>query len=98
LLIAVLLREFVCECYEATISSSPPLGGLEYHAVEVHEFMARIIEGMFENLNRRLRAMNNATVIAVVRGVPGGVLCVMVGALLGCASADPESGSNELSG
>lgn len=40
--------------------------------------------------------MNHANVIAVVRGFQAGVLCVMVGVMLGCASADPESGSNEL--
>ena len=40
--------------------------------------------------------MNNANVIAVLKGFQGVVLSVMVGAMLGCASADPESGSNEL--
>ena len=40
--------------------------------------------------------MNNANVIAVARGFQAGVFCVVVGAVLGCASADPESGSNEL--
>jgi hypothetical protein len=39
--------------------------------------------------------MNHANVIAVVRGFQVGVLCIVVGAMLGCASADPESGSNE---
>lgn len=40
--------------------------------------------------------MNHANVIAVVRNSQAGVLCLMVGALLGCASANPESGSSEL--
>ena len=40
--------------------------------------------------------MNNANVIVVARGFQTGVLCVVVGAMLGCASADPTSGSKEL--
>jgi hypothetical protein len=40
--------------------------------------------------------MKNANVIAVARGFQAGVLCLIVGAMLGCASTDPESGSNEL--
>lgn len=40
--------------------------------------------------------MNNANVIAIARGFQAVVLCAMVGAMLGCASANPESGSNEL--
>jgi hypothetical protein len=40
--------------------------------------------------------MNNANVIAVVRGFQAGVLCEMVDAMLGCASVDPVSGSTEL--
>ena len=40
--------------------------------------------------------MSNANVIAVARSFQAIVLCVVVGAVLGCASADPESGSNEL--
>ena len=39
--------------------------------------------------------MNHANVIAVVRGFQAGVLCLVVGPMLGCASANPESGSNE---
>jgi hypothetical protein len=39
--------------------------------------------------------MNHANVIAVARGFHAGVLCIVVGAMLGCASADPESGSNK---
>ena len=40
--------------------------------------------------------MNHANGIAVVRGFKAGVLyTVMVGAILGCVSADPESGSNK---
>jgi len=38
--------------------------------------------------------MNNAHTIAVARGFQVVVLCLMVGALLGCASANPELGSN----
>ena len=39
--------------------------------------------------------MNHANVIAVVRVFQAGVLYyVMAGAMLGCASADPKSGSN----
>ena len=38
--------------------------------------------------------MNHPNAIAVVRGFQAGVLCAVVGAMLGCASADPESGSN----
>jgi hypothetical protein len=40
--------------------------------------------------------MNHANAIAVVRGFQAGVLCAVVGAMLGCASATPESGSSEL--
>jgi len=39
--------------------------------------------------------MNHANAIAVVRGFQAGVLCAVVGAMLGCASANPESGSNK---
>ena len=39
--------------------------------------------------------MNHANAIAVVRGFQAGVLCAMVGAMLGCVSANPESGSNK---
>ena len=39
--------------------------------------------------------MNHANVIAVVRGFQAGVLCVVIGAMLGCVSANPESGSNK---
>ena len=39
--------------------------------------------------------MNHANVIAVTRGLQADVLCLVVGPMLGCASADPESGSNE---
>jgi hypothetical protein len=39
--------------------------------------------------------MNHPNAIAIVRGFQAGVLCVMVGTMLGCASVDPESGSNE---
>jgi len=39
--------------------------------------------------------MNNGNVIADVRGFQAGILCVMVGAVLGCVSANPESGSNK---
>ena len=39
--------------------------------------------------------MNHANVIAVVRGFQAGVFCAVVGAMLGCASANPESGSNK---
>ena len=39
--------------------------------------------------------MNHANAIAVVRGFQAGVLCVVVGTILGCASANPEPGSNE---
>lgn len=35
--------------------------------------------------------MNNANVIAVVRGFYASVLCVMVSAMLGCASAAPTA-------
>lgn len=39
--------------------------------------------------------MHHANVIAVVRGFQAGVLYyVMAGAMLGCVSAKPESGSN----
>ena len=40
--------------------------------------------------------MNNGNVIADVRGFQAGILCVMVGAVLGCVSANPESGSSEI--
>jgi hypothetical protein len=56
----------------------------------------RIIDKVFLNLNRRLMDMNNANVIAIVRGFRAGVLFVMVGSMLRCAQADPKSGSNEL--
>ena len=39
--------------------------------------------------------MNHANAIAVVRGFQTGVLYAVVGAMLGCASANPESGSNK---
>ena len=40
--------------------------------------------------------MNHTNAIAVVRGCQAGVLYyVMVGAMLGCVSANPESGSNK---
>ena len=39
--------------------------------------------------------MNHANAIAVVRGFQAGVFCAVVGAMLGCASANPESGSNK---
>ena len=39
--------------------------------------------------------MNHANAIVVVRGFQTGVLYAVVGAILGCASADPESGSNK---
>lgn len=39
--------------------------------------------------------MNHATEIAVVRGLQAGVLYMVVGATLGCASADPASRSNK---
>ena len=39
--------------------------------------------------------MNHANAIAVGRGLQAGVLCAVVGAILGCASANPKSGSNE---
>ncbi len=39
--------------------------------------------------------MNHANVIAVTRGLQAGVLCLVVGPMLGCASADPEAGSKE---
>jgi hypothetical protein len=39
--------------------------------------------------------MNHANAIAVVRGFQGIVLCAVVGAILGCVSAKPESGSNK---
>jgi hypothetical protein len=55
-----------------------------------------IIDKVFVNLNRRLKEMNHANVIVVVRGVQVGLLFIMVVAMLGCASADPESGSSEL--
>ena len=39
--------------------------------------------------------MHHTNAIAVVRGFQTGVLCsILVGAMLGCASANPESGSN----
>ena len=38
--------------------------------------------------------MNYANAIAVVRDFQAGVLCVVIGAMLGCVSANPESGSN----
>ena len=38
--------------------------------------------------------MNHADVIAVVRGFQAGVLCAVVGAMLGCVSANPKSESN----
>jgi hypothetical protein len=39
--------------------------------------------------------MNHANVIAVVRGFQAGVLCLLAGTILGCASANPDLGSNE---
>ena len=54
-----------------------------------------IIEKGFLIHNRGLRDMKHANVIAVVRGFQAGVLCVLVGTMLGCALADPESGTNE---
>jgi hypothetical protein len=39
--------------------------------------------------------MNHASALGVVRGFQAGVLCAVVGAILGCASVDPKSGSNE---
>ena len=39
--------------------------------------------------------MKHTNVIAIVRGFQAGVLCVVVGTILGCASANPEPGSNE---
>jgi hypothetical protein len=39
--------------------------------------------------------MNHADAIAVVRAFQAGVLCAVIGTMLGCASADPESGSNK---
>lgn len=40
--------------------------------------------------------MNHANAMAVVRGFQTGVLCsILVGAMMGCASANPESGSNK---
>ena len=40
--------------------------------------------------------MKNVNMIAVVSSSQAGDLCVVVGAMLGCASADPELGSSEL--
>lgn len=40
--------------------------------------------------------MNHTIVNAMVSGLQVGVLCVAAGATLGCVSADPASGSNEL--
>lgn len=39
--------------------------------------------------------MNHTKVIAVVRGFKAGVLCVVAGAMLGCASTDPASESTK---
>ena len=46
-------------------------------------------------VNRRLGEMNHSNVIAVVRGFHAGILCAVVGAMSGCVSANPESGSNK---
>ena len=39
--------------------------------------------------------MNQVNVIAVVRGFQASVPCIVIGVMLGCVSADPESGSNK---
>jgi len=39
--------------------------------------------------------MSHANVTAVAGGVHAGVLCIVVAAMLGCASADPDLGSND---
>ena len=39
--------------------------------------------------------MNRANATAVVRGFHAVILCAVVGPILGCASANPESGSNK---
>jgi hypothetical protein len=39
--------------------------------------------------------MNHANATAIVRGFHAVILCAVVGPILGCASADPESGSNK---